>query len=342
MVHRFARRVIQLEAHAAFGELVLPVEHDLRRDITAFARTQQVDTQRGTALFARHVGGPLHFVQLAVVAHHQAIFAHLLDVVLLRDHLRIGPREDLRAVDVIAMKVGIDDVADGQRGDLAEIVEGCLGGRLAFGGIDHHYAVVRQYEDDIAQRVAGGAIDLRIDADEFGRILRELGGGGQAGEKQQDGREGSHLAPYKSGSSGPAQAGTQAGGLPHLSFLPIINQLSIRPRLTGGRGSPGSGTRTIRRSDPCPAWPGMAGWNRAAPASGAADRPTPKARRRRGPRGHRGPWFRGRSYAPFLRAGRASSGGSCRGPRRARRRNRQGRGSDGRRPAPRTFWLAPG
>src|ERR1022692_3730067 len=199
VIHGFAQRVIQLEAHAAFGELILLVERDLRRDITAFARTQQVDTQRGAALFPRHTGGPLHLVQLAVVARHQAILAHLLDVVLLRDHLRIRPREDLRAIDVIAMKVGIDDVADGQRGDLAEIVEGCLGGRLAFGGIDHHYAAVRQYEDDIAQRVAGGAIDVRIDADEFGRVLRELGGGGQAGEKQQDGREGSHLAPYKSG-----------------------------------------------------------------------------------------------------------------------------------------------
>ena len=144
---------------------------------------QQVDAQRCATLFPGHAGGPLHLVQLAIVARHQAIFAHLLDVVLLRDHLRVRPREDLRAIDVIAMKVGIDDVADGQRGDLAEIVEGGLGGRLAFGGIDHHDAAVRQDEGDVAQGVAGGAIDVWIDADEFGRVLRELGGGREGGQE---------------------------------------------------------------------------------------------------------------------------------------------------------------
>jgi hypothetical protein len=52
---------------------------------------QQVDAQRCAARFPRHAGGPLHLVQLAVVARHQAILAHLLDVVLLRDDLGIGP-----------------------------------------------------------------------------------------------------------------------------------------------------------------------------------------------------------------------------------------------------------
>src|ERR1035438_6242472 len=100
-----------------------------------------------------------------------------IDVVLLRHDLRVRPGKDLRAIDVIAMEVGVDEIADGQRGDLAEIVEGGLCGRLAFRSIDHHYAAVRQYEDDVAQRVACGAIDVRVDADEFGRVLRELGGG---------------------------------------------------------------------------------------------------------------------------------------------------------------------
>ena len=47
---------------------------------------------------------------------------------LLRDDFRIGPGEYLRAVNMIAMKMGINDVADGQCGDFSEIVEDCRAG----------------------------------------------------------------------------------------------------------------------------------------------------------------------------------------------------------------------
>ncbi len=187
MVHGLTLGVIELEPHAAFGEPILLVEGDLRRDVSAFGRMQQVDAQRCAARIPRHVGGPLHLVQFAVVTGHQAILAHLLDVVLLRDDPGVRRREDLRAIDVIAMEVSVDDVADGQRGDLAEIVEGRLRGRLAFRCVDHHDAAVRQYEDDVAQGVTGGAIDLRVDADEFGGVLGKLGGGREGGQKEEDG-----------------------------------------------------------------------------------------------------------------------------------------------------------
>ena len=84
---------------------------------------QQIDPQRCAARLAGHVGGPLRLVQQAIVARRQPIFAHLLDVVLLRDDLRIRAGEDLRAMDVVAVVVGIDDVADWQRGDFAELIE---------------------------------------------------------------------------------------------------------------------------------------------------------------------------------------------------------------------------
>ena len=193
MVHCFAQGVIQLEAHAAFGELVRLIEGNLRWDVTAFARMEQVDAQRGAARFPRYTGGPLHLVQLAVVPRHQAILAQLLDVVLLCHDPGVGRREDFGAVDMIAMEVGVDDVADGQRGDVAEIVEGGLRWRLAFCGIDDHYTAVRQYEDDVAEPVTGGAVDVRVDADELGSVLGELRRGGQGGEKEQDGRGGRHL-----------------------------------------------------------------------------------------------------------------------------------------------------
>jgi hypothetical protein len=116
----------------------------------------------------------------------------------------------------------------------------------------------------------------------------------------------------------------------------------IRPRLTGGRGSPGSGTRTNRRSDPCRAWPGMAGWNTAAPASGAADRPTPKDRRRRGHAGIAGHGFAADLALHFgelvkhLLAALAERGGE-RGVEAG-----QVAGQACRRPAPRPSWFAPG
>jgi len=150
VVHGFTEGVVQLEAYAAFGELILFVEGDLRGDVAAFGGMQQVDAEGCAARLARHVGGPLDLVQPAVVARHQSVFAHFFDVVLLRDDLRFGAGEDLGAVDVVAMEVGVDDVADGQRGDLAEIAEGGLRGGLAFGGVYNHDAAAGEDEDDVA------------------------------------------------------------------------------------------------------------------------------------------------------------------------------------------------
>ena len=91
VIHRFSERVVQLETHAAFGKLVLLVEGDLRRDVSALARMQKIHAQSCASILARHMRGPLHLVQPPVVPEHQPVLAHLLDVILLRDHFGIGP-----------------------------------------------------------------------------------------------------------------------------------------------------------------------------------------------------------------------------------------------------------
>src|ERR1700722_11028608 len=124
MIYRLALRMIQLKAYAAFHELVLFVENNLRRNITALRRMEQIDAQRCATMLPWHVRRPLYLVQPAIVAGHQPIFSQFFRMVLLRDHFRGRPRKDFCAVDVIAMEVCIDNVTDRQSGDLAEVVEG--------------------------------------------------------------------------------------------------------------------------------------------------------------------------------------------------------------------------
>src|SRR5271166_783622 len=135
MIDSFTLRVVELEAQVALLEFILFIKENVRGHIAALGLIQK----RDSPLRLFKVKSELQSGYALSVREHTVDVRKLLGHLFLGDHLSRRRVKYLSPTDMIAMKMGVDDVAHRQGAYRSELIERGTSRGHALGRVNHHY-----------------------------------------------------------------------------------------------------------------------------------------------------------------------------------------------------------